>query len=67
MSLCFSEGDLVLFDFRKAKFGEFFQCGDFDRVPHTEIKFLLKILFQVKKGGSRTLQAGVAPIGEEFP
>ena len=67
MSLCSSEGDLVLFDFREAKFGEFFQCGDFDRVLHANIKLLLKILFQVKKGGSRTLQAGVTPIGEEFP
>ncbi len=67
MSLCSSKGDLVLFDFRKAKFGEFFQCGDFDWMLHAEIKFLLKILFQIEKGGSRTLQAGVAPIGEEFP
>ena len=34
---------------------------------HAYIDFLLKILFQVEKSRSGAPQAGVAPIGKEFP
>ncbi len=67
MSLRLTEGDLVLFDSREASLGQFFQFGDYYGVLHADIDFLLKILLQVEKSRSGALQAGVAPIGKQFP
>ena len=68
MSLCLTEGHLVLLDSGETTLGQFLQSRNSFRMVHAHIDFFLDVFFQIKEGwAGGSLQSGVAAVGEELP